>query len=298
MSLSRLDLDGTASPLGLVTYILKAEPSLKIPVPIEDIAIALDIAEINEIETHGFIGGLVTDEERSSGGILVKKGIDVQRRRFTIAHELGHFLMPYHRPVETGQFVCDRDAMRAWDAKTKNSYLKMEAQANQFAAALLMPPPHVRTFLGAYREPDFQAALDLHQEFDVSKIAAARCYVEHYGDCLAVIVAKSGKFLYAYRHRDFPWLSLSGGSPIPSESRYHTHSGSGLSPLMSVGAEHWIETEYGKRVPHMKEQILHQGHGYSLILLWLDADDEDYDPEEDMTSKQRFSFRQDQNNRY
>ena len=64
-----------------------------------------------------------------------------------------------------------------------------------------------------------------------------------------------------------------------------------MSPLLSVGAEHWIETEFGKRVPFMKEQILPQANGHALIMLWMDADDDDYDPEEAMTSKQRLEYR-------
>ena len=43
---TRLDLDGTYSPSGLVTKILKAEPNLKIPVPVEEIAQQLEISEI------------------------------------------------------------------------------------------------------------------------------------------------------------------------------------------------------------------------------------------------------------
>ena len=51
MKVTRLDLDRTGSPEGLVSKILKAEPSLSYPVPIEDIAAALDIKEIAELET-------------------------------------------------------------------------------------------------------------------------------------------------------------------------------------------------------------------------------------------------------
>src|SRR3712207_1437078 len=69
------------------------------PVPVEAIAAALDIVEIRARETIGLEGALVTTEERGEGMILVRAGASRQRRRFTIAHELGHFLNPWHEPV-------------------------------------------------------------------------------------------------------------------------------------------------------------------------------------------------------
>lgn len=291
MTLSRIELDGTSSPLGLVTRILKAAPDLRYPVPIEDIAFALDIAEINEIETDGFVGGLITDDARSSGGILVQKGLGHQRRRFTIAHELGHFLNPFHRPVTGEQFMCDSAAMRAWDEKAKKSHHKMEAEANRFASALLVPPHFLREFLKPYRTADMKAAVDVHNAFDVSKIVAARSYAEYCGECIAFVVTRHGKVLYNFRNREFPWITAQGGTAIPSGSRYHLHRSAEMSPLMTVGAEHWIETDFGKRVPFMKEQILPQANGHALIMLWMEAQDDDYDPEEAMTSKQRLEHR-------
>ncbi|WP_218667971.1 hypothetical protein [Sphingopyxis sp. KK2] len=58
MRVTRLDLDGTGSPLGLAGKILEAEPNLVIPVPIEELASRLDIQEIAELTTAGFEGGL------------------------------------------------------------------------------------------------------------------------------------------------------------------------------------------------------------------------------------------------
>src|SRR4051812_10304258 len=99
MQVTRLDLDGTGSPEGLVTKILKAEPKLSYPVPIEALAKALDIKEIADLETEGFEGGLLMDQHRSHGIILVNKAARDGRRRFTIGHELAHFCIPMHKPV-------------------------------------------------------------------------------------------------------------------------------------------------------------------------------------------------------
>lgn len=108
MDILRMDLADTGSPEGLVSLILKHEPSLPLPVPIEELALQLEVEEIAELKTEGFEGGLVTDKNRSRGIILVKKGVSAARRRFTIGHELGHFLVANHVPDKDGQFLCSK----------------------------------------------------------------------------------------------------------------------------------------------------------------------------------------------
>jgi len=100
--------------MGLVTRILTIEKDVKIPVPIEELARQLDIQKIDELKTEGFEGGLLTDVERSTGIILVNGAARDGRRRFTIGHELGHFLIISHKPIEAGKFLCSRADMMKW----------------------------------------------------------------------------------------------------------------------------------------------------------------------------------------
>ena len=69
------------------------------PVPIHQVAEALDIVEIRQAPLKGLEGALVSAAERDIGSILVNSSPPAQRQRFSIAHELGHFLNPWHRPV-------------------------------------------------------------------------------------------------------------------------------------------------------------------------------------------------------
>jgi hypothetical protein len=55
------------------------------------------------------------------------------RRRFTISHELGHFLIAAHR----GDKRCSAKDM--YENGRETHHQKEEAQANRFAAGLLMP---------------------------------------------------------------------------------------------------------------------------------------------------------------
>ncbi|WP_238253846.1 MULTISPECIES: ImmA/IrrE family metallo-endopeptidase [Methylobacterium] len=105
MAISRIDLGGAGTPEALVKRILQAEPNLPVPVPIQELCARLGILRIEDLDTDGFEGGLVTDAMRSEGTILAKRGGE-PRRRFTILHELGHFLMPHHFPDQPGRFLC------------------------------------------------------------------------------------------------------------------------------------------------------------------------------------------------
>jgi Zn-dependent peptidase ImmA (M78 family) len=91
----------------------------------------------------------------SGGYILVNAEDNLPRRRFTAAHELGHYLLHFlprleaERDAETYLVQSDagdmvREEEKAADDKTL-SLPEMERQANRFAAELLMPEVVCRT---------------------------------------------------------------------------------------------------------------------------------------------------------
>lgn len=69
---------------------------------------------------------------------IVNSGVrNARRRRFTMAHEIGHFVL--HRSAYD-DFLCTRNMLE--DFKTEG----IEKEANEFAAQLLMPPNRVKDF--------------------------------------------------------------------------------------------------------------------------------------------------------
>lgn len=294
LSISRMDLDGNCSPIALVTKILKLEPNLKIPVPIEELAYKLDINSIQELTTAGYEGGLITDGARSSGDILIKKGMYHQRRRFTIGHELAHFLISYHKPSAPSGFLCDKSAMNNWNLKEQIKAKKMEAEANLFSSLILMPPPQLRKILNRDRFTYLDRVFEIHEYFDVSKEAAARSFVEYNPECVAVIICKDGKLVRKYKSRKFPWIKIVNGQKIPGISELYCFSGPIMktSSLLRTDAREWIDMTTINRPPKMYEQVVHQMRGFAMIMLKLAISEEnDYDPEENMTSKQRLAKR-------
>ena len=116
-----------------------------------------------------------------SGMIYIKDGIPIigvnslhhpHRQRFTIAHELGH--LELHREMITSEVHVDKDfpvLMR--DPKSARGTEKVEIEANQFAAELLMPEALIKQALES--EPfdidDDSPIEELAKKFRVSRQA-------------------------------------------------------------------------------------------------------------------------------
>ncbi len=278
MTLSRLDLDGTGSPVGLVTRILKLEPSLPIPVPLEELCTAFDITAIQTLTTQGFEAALITDSVKSQGIILVAEGRSRPRRRFSIAHELGHFLIPTHRAGQAGFQCAPRDLAQGRPG-SDDARVHMEFEANQFAGLLLVPPPKLRVELGKANAPDLEQVVGLARQFDVSKEVMARAYVEHSHQTIAVIIARHGTVVRSFRQKDTPWLAVQLGKKLPSGT---IASRSWPLPGVITDADVcdplvWLEPKDAARVEQMTEQVLGQQNGYALIMLHMVMADEDQD---------------------
>jgi Zn-dependent peptidase ImmA (M78 family) len=111
-------------------------------VPVQEIATALDIDEIRLEPVESFEGALVTTPERTTGKILANSQSRPTRRSFTIAHELGHFLNIWHRPMEGDRFVCSKKDIGPGftsAAQVIDPHQIQESEANSFAIELLIP---------------------------------------------------------------------------------------------------------------------------------------------------------------
>lgn len=132
------------------------------PVPVERIAGSLGIAVHYSPSKDDVSGALV----RKGKHVLI--GVNsfhhVNRQRFTIAHELGHFLL--HKGV---QFHVDEDFRVNWRTEESSQATNWEEiQANRFAAELLMPVEFLERDLVAHSEIDEYVIRDLATKYKVS----------------------------------------------------------------------------------------------------------------------------------
>jgi len=115
--------------------------------------------------------------ENGNSYIVLKESLNEKRKKFTIAHELGHFYIPWHSEL---MFGCDIKEM-----DFKNDYAPREKEANLFAAELLMPTEEFMiNFSGKINYTMVSAMANM---FDVSFQAALnRCIDLAFEDCMVV----------------------------------------------------------------------------------------------------------------
>lgn len=139
------------------TRILNRTRTLSIPVPIDVAAhrlgIILKAAELGDVS-----GLLVLENDRAL--IVYNRDQAPVRQRFSIAHEIGHFLL--HRSSKS-LFIDKMYVMRR-DSRSSQGDDPNEIEANRFAAAFLMPKS---LLIDAISDID----LDLEDETTIRELA-------------------------------------------------------------------------------------------------------------------------------
>lgn len=273
LKLDRMTIEeGGPNPARLATAIyLQLQHSVG-AVPIYEIATALDIIEIREASLKGLEGALVTTPDRNVGSIVLNRQARPPRRRFTLAHELGHFLNPWHRPSDpSGSFSCSRaDMVVGWKRRSTSvsMHVSQEIEANRFAIELLAPPHLMRPYLGGI--PDLAKALSLDGALDLSREACARRYVEMLEQPSALILSDEGVVRYVHRHHEFPFVACQRGQrspalPLPADE-------TGLPAHEEAAQTDWLARPASGS---LVVQTLTQGGGYAITLLAFDATEAD-----------------------
>lgn len=108
---------------------------LRIEPPVDLFEVASNYADLEFDEIPGECDGLLIGLHgpRPRPLIILDQGRHELRRRFTLAHELGHVLLPWH----TGTFACDPRRTIFGLSGVGGAYA--EPEANRFAGELLVP---------------------------------------------------------------------------------------------------------------------------------------------------------------
>lgn len=212
LSLDRIAIEEVgANPERLAAAIITQLPDLTGAVPVHDVARALDIEEIREERLTSFEGCLLNDQHKSQGSILVNASSAPRRRRYTVGHELGHFLNSRHRPTASDGFRCTKLDMG--DPRGDERHVRQEREANVFAIELLAPRSLLVPRLA--RPADLEHIVAISEERDISREAAARRYVSLHRECLAVVFSREGKIRYIDKGKEFPSTRVWIGDPVP-----------------------------------------------------------------------------------
>lgn len=281
IKLDLMELDGKATPEAVVAEIYRQNPEISFPVPVEEIAHAAGIEDIKPLTSEGFEGMLISDPEKSRGIIFVNKNRPPQRQRFTVGHEIGHFLLPWHRQTAGGslRFECTAEDMRSNGSALPDSRKDWEIQANEFSSELLMPRHLFKPKMKHTDEPDMSLVKGLSELVNMSLEATARRYVVLSDHPIAVVFAHGKSVRYTWSSSEFPYfIHVRKGSQVPKVSQsYADGDEDTVADFEYIDSQWWIAAARGQEIPdQLLEQTLYQREGYRIILLYIDGEpDED-----------------------
>lgn len=141
----------------------------------------------------GFDGALYKAPPGKKGwGIIYNSRVASPGRvNFTVAHEFGHYLL--HRLQFPDGIECAPQDMMRWDSE----YRQMEAQANDFAASLLMPLDDFRRQIDARAKPTLDDLGGCAQRYGVSLVAATLRWLQYTERRAVMVVSRDGFILWA-----------------------------------------------------------------------------------------------------
>lgn len=151
------------------------------------------ITRVVGADLPGFDGALFRAPQGKQGwGIFYNSRISSPGRiNFTLAHELGHFLL--HRLAHPDGIKCGEQDMVRWDS----GYAQLEQQANTFAANLLMPLDDFRRRIPASSNVDLDQISDHADRYKVSLIATTLRWLSYTERRAVLVVSREGYILWS-----------------------------------------------------------------------------------------------------
>lgn len=161
---------------------------------IEELAARLNL-QIEEVAAENFEGALIKSAKKAKGIIALKRNFrESGRRRFTIAHEIGHFILPGHGAVE----CCKPGEIESW----RSGINWQEAEANRFASELLLPSNEIYKIVNR-RQATIALAKELCAEFQTSLTATVLKCVAITEEPCAVVWSVDEAIKWLQRNENF-----------------------------------------------------------------------------------------------
>jgi len=216
-------------------------------------------------------GGLDTAEGRivaspKGGGTIrvTDRGSNLGRRRFTVAHEIGHFILHLANGLDredtVGNFVIWNDSGE-------------ETEANTFAAELLMPE-FLMVSHSEGREPSLSLVDSLADKFRTSSLATAIQFTNYTREQVALVVSRGTHMERFFKSKSF-WPRIRWGQIHPDSAAGErlAHKASDSRKMVDAPAYAWLEGFDDKSDSDIMEDSRYLEHyDRTLTLLWLKED--------------------------
>jgi hypothetical protein len=245
----------------LVASALRTEFKVPPAVDLYDLAQKLEL-EIVEVDLKSFDGALLRSRTGVSGRILVRSGIrEVSRKRFTIAHEIGHYILHGDQ-----QNSCSPRVIEGW----KEGQPLPEREADTFASELLLPTADVTQHVNR-RWPAMQVVSDIADHYGASMMAAGRKFCDVASQPCALVWSSQRVIRWFHPSPSFVNYIEPGASLGFDSLALAAYEGRTLTDQMEeVPAEAWIKSSWLKEGAVVSEQsIFMPSYEGCLSLIWI-----------------------------
>ncbi|MCX6864632.1 MAG: ImmA/IrrE family metallo-endopeptidase [Verrucomicrobia bacterium] len=206
-------------------------------------------------------GRLVTTDE-GGGTIRVKHGLHPGRRRFTIAHEIGHYILHPKKRLNHSDSVTN---FRIWNEPSE------EAEANLFAAELLMPEFLFKKLM-TKNAPSLKFIDEIASVFNTSTMATAFQYTVYSKEPVALVVSVDGKVRWRVQSATFsPTIKLGQLHPYTGAAEIFAGKAGDTNGLVGTPASAWLPFEDTESDLKEDSRLL-TSYGCVISMLWLDDD--------------------------
>lgn len=278
ISLDLIEFADLVRPVDIVSQILKQNNWIDGAVPLEDIAKAAGIKEIQYAALNSFEGTLLANDSKTEGVIVVNSGTRHHRQRFTLGHELGHFMIPRHGY----DMKCSKGDLAAKPSGRMSASITIEVEANQFSAELLMPRSLLSMQSSFSGEPSIEGIQLTAEKFDVSFQAMAVRFADIHDYPITFVMSRNGEVVYGYKRDNFPfWLKVGRkGNLVPPKSLTGMTD---ATKIKTIGSDEclssmWFdENRYYDLPENLIEEVYVQEDGYVATILWFEDEIEEND---------------------
>lgn len=193
-------------------------------------------------------------KDAAEWGIFFNGKASYERQRFTIAHELGHFIL--HRN-QRANFSCDKESVYSGADTIRD----IEREADDFASNLLMPGDLLRDWSSG-RQIDLHVLSAIAQRFEVSFEAL----------CIRFIKFTPQRAILVYWDNGFVKYEWRSSSAVKTRARIRRNDDPAEPPPGTLAADIGVEQEWdgeemsaaiwcAEEAPHMKLREFKHSYG-------------------------------------
>ena len=197
-------------------------------------------------------------KSRNHATIRIQPGDSPERKRFSIAHELGHLLMGHITSIKK---VCSDADMMNWYQSSQ------ETQANFFASEIILPTKLLRRRCDI-GDINFDPVKKIAEDFRASLTATAIKFVRLCPEKCAVVYSTEGKIKWFYKSPDW-WPFIQKDKKLDERTlAYDFFVGQPMEPdPVEIDAKAWVESNGLDEI--VEHSIASTIYGFVLSMLWI-----------------------------